>query len=256
MATTTRHTMDGPRSTFQVGGAVSKTFSAWISNLIPFTVLSALVYSPFLIWMWLKFKGDFTAKDIQTWVYVSIFANLVLSQVVTGGITFGVVQHMRGKRAGIGACITVGLSRLFPVLVVGILVGVIVSLGFAFLIIPGVIFWLMYSVAVPVAVIEKPGITASLSRSASLTRGSRMPIFLTFLVLGVIAGVAYYALEVIMMPKEGGGLSAVRTYLWVTKLFQVLVTGTLFAVASAVIYNELRVSREGAAVEDIAKVFD
>jgi len=43
--------------------------------------------------------------------------------------------------------------------------------GFLLLVVPGIIVSLMLMVAVPVAIIERPGVMASLKRSAALTKG-------------------------------------------------------------------------------------
>ena len=51
MSPTQRQMLDGPRSTFQVGEALSKTLSVWGSNLIPFVLVTLIVNAPTLFFM-------------------------------------------------------------------------------------------------------------------------------------------------------------------------------------------------------------
>ena len=54
--------------------------------------------------------------------------------------------------------------------------------------IPGLIIYTVLWLVVPVAVVERPGIVASLRRSSMLTKGYRWQIFGMVLILGVADG--------------------------------------------------------------------
>ena len=71
-------------------------------------------------------------------------------------MTYGVFQYLRGKKAAMGNCLSVGLSRMFPVIGVAILSGLMIFGGLILLVIPGLIFMTMVYVAVPTAIVERP----------------------------------------------------------------------------------------------------
>lgn len=78
----------------------------------------------------------------------------------------------------------------WPLLAVSILFGIVVGIGFALLIVPGVIAMTIWAVVAPVTVLERPGVFAAFRRSRELVRGNARNV------LGVIA-VVYLAVIVV-----------------------------------------------------------
>lgn len=128
-------------------------------------------------------------------------------------------------------------------------------LAFIALVVPGLVLYTMWWVAVPVAVLERPGAVASLRRSAELTKGFRWRIFALFLgfLLAVVGG------GVLIF---GIGLSADLGAVAVDSIS--IVAGWILsaafmatqAVLVAVSYYQLRVVKEGVGIDEIAAVFD
>ena len=129
------------------------------------------------------------------------------------------------------------------------------------LIIPGIIFYVMFSVAVPVMVEERAGVIGSLERSAALTRGSRwqvfgvLVIFALFnmavgMVLGVIGGVAGAGAS-----AGAGGSPSLIGQLFVSSVSGVAVALVLAAMLAS-LYVELRTVKEGATTESLAAIFE
>jgi hypothetical protein len=239
-----------PRARFDVGSCLSLGFSIWARNLLPFATIAAVVHAPLLFYMLAVRVDPNQVAENEASVaplLVIMLLGILLPMIATGALTYGVVQHVRGRPAGFGACVSVGLSRLLPVLGVGLLVGLCILGGLILLIIPAFIIMCMLWVAVPVAVIERPGVTASLRRSAELTKGHRWSIFGVIIVLGLIGGVAT---TVVSMMLSGAVLTVVS--------FVVgnVLMGSLQATVDAVAYWLLRSGRDGATIEDLAKVFD
>jgi hypothetical protein len=81
------------------------------------------------------------------------------------------------------------VPRLVPLVLLEILVGVIVSVGLALLIVPGVIAACALCVALPVFLDENIDVVASLQRSFDLTKGNWVRLFLMFLIVGVVIGI-------------------------------------------------------------------
>jgi hypothetical protein len=83
----------------------------------------------------------------------------------------------------------------WPLVAVSILAGLGIAIGFVFLIVPGLILMVIWSVVAPVTVLERPGVSAAFGRSRELVRGNGWNVFgvivLVFLavaVIGVAAG--------------------------------------------------------------------
>lgn len=239
---------------FSVGSVLKSSFSIWLKNLIPFTVLAVIVYSPLVLYTLAVMSDDLTLEIIANWGYAMAGGGFLLGMIATAAMVYGVVQQLNGKPASLGACIAVGIKRLFPVLGVGLLVALCVGLGLIALIIPGIIISLMLYVAIPVAVIEKPGVMASLSRSKELTSGYKGSIFGILFVLGVIERIVNKVLESSFIT-ETATMDDVKMYLFLV-LAVSIVLGALGAVANAVVYYDLRRAKEGVGVEELARVFE
>lgn len=248
MSPSQRKMLDGPRSTFQIGEALSKTFSVWGSNLIPFVLVTLIINAPTLYFMRRQFFAV-EEKDVQLWGALGFLSGIVMGTLASGAVTFAVVQQLRGRPCGIGEALYVGAARLFPAIGVALLSGLAILGGFLLLVIPGIIVFLKLYVATPVAIMERPGVVASLKRSSALTTGVKGQLFVMSILIFVVAFVVGYAIEM------GTGDSSPNTRWIVHGAFEVVVQ-SFGAVLPAVVYVLLRASRDGASIEDVAKVFD
>lgn len=241
---------------FRVGNVLVRGFQILIRNIVPFGLLSLLLMSPPHIYAIIAVQSP------------SLFLLFGLSLLLTAALVYGIVSELRGRHASLGNSISWGLSLIFPVIGVAILVGlalvlpVLVAVAFfglvgsperIFLIfvlpIPGFIvaamFLTMLWVAVPVAVIERPGVIASLGRSTQLTKGYRWRIFAIVVILLVLAAVVTVPLQRFVVYVIPTTTAFVLVNLVVTAFF-----GALWAVISAVGYHDLRVAKEGIDDED------
>jgi hypothetical protein len=262
----------------RVGETLSDAFLIYFRNIIPFTILTAVAYSP--IFLGAGFLTREVAKGASSAggdALAMLVTLLLCVPISTAAITYGVFQEMRGRETSLGSCLRVGLSSLLPVLsvaflqilivfgaviatfvpgtlVIGgiaasgtrssaawsfILVALLFSLGF----VPALMLWLKYYIAVPAAVEERPGAVEALRRSGFLTAGQRGRIFGILLVLMVLnLGVN---LGAALAPGVGPVLAP---------LLSLVMTG-LFATTCAVIYYRLRSFHESIDVDQIASVF-
>jgi hypothetical protein len=234
--------------TFEVGKVLSETFSTYFSNFIPFLLLSALVSLPlFILAAYISSLEKGSPMAIQLF-FLSLLLQLLVSQVATGGITYGVYQQMRGGSISLVDCLRVGLSRFFPVVGVAIVTFVAIVIGFALCFVPGIIVATMLAVAVPVTVEERPGLINAMRRSAHLTEDFRWHVFGVMFVLGIIQQV----LSRIAIAVAGG--NNLSSLLMATSLVGVLTTG-LVATGAAVMYYRLRSVKESVDVDQISSVF-
>lgn len=240
--------------TIGIGGVFSRTFSVLIANFVPFLVICFLVLIPLLLFN-LVLGGGMAMDPASAGLGFAIAAliSMVLSYAAMGAVVYGTIAHLRGQPADIGSCISRGFSVIVTTVLVGIVVTILVALGMMLLIIPGIIVAVMTAVAVPAAVVERPGIWDSVKRSAELTKGNRWRVFALLVIFYVIMmavgwGVNFAGLPV--LTPDGTLFAVIVQYIWSA------LTTSFFAVFGAVIYHDLRVAKEGASTAQIAAVFD
>jgi len=255
---------------FSIGSVLGRSFSILGRNIIPFTILSVIAYAPLVVYVAVAWPdepqttpvavpadgpdSEYTAyrfaeepdRGDLVHALVMLAFMMVLPYVAAGALIYGVLRQLRGEPAGVGDCLRVGVVRLLPTIGVAILAGLLSALGTIALIIPGIYLACMYWVVVPVAVVERPGVIASLKRSAQLTNGAKWSIFVILLVLIVAQNATQAVINIAL------GESAVGT---LVSLAPTILFGMLGAVACAVAYHDLRVAKEGVGIDELVSVF-
>jgi hypothetical protein len=245
---------------FGIGSVLSTGFRIWFKNLIPFLLITLVVYIPLIVWGVSVANTD--GSQFATFNLWNDGLIVVLNVLASAAITYGVVMELQGQHASVGACFATGMARFFPVLLVAILQTICIVLGLIALIVPGIIVMCMLYVAPVSSVLERPGVIGALRRSRELTRGHKMEIFGLVLLLGGI-NAALGELVVQLVVGSGSADSAVaefsgsaRTRFMYVSLALNVITGSLAAVMSAVSYYFLRAEKEGTSAEELARVFD
>jgi uncharacterized membrane protein len=249
MAQTTVPSAAAPAGTFRVGVVLSRTFSLFPRTVAKFIVVSAAASLPTIAFM----GGESTTNpDVRTIVtaLVAVIVALFLNALSQAAILYGAFQEMRRRPVSLMESLAKGLTRFLPVIGVSICLAFGIMIGFILLIVPGIIFWIMWSVATPVCVVERRGPISSMSRSQELTKGYRWAIFGVILLVTIAGGIVQKGLEMLLMATVGGVPAVV--VLWVWQALFVLFE----AILVIVIYHDLRVAKEGVDVEQIASVFD
>jgi hypothetical protein len=258
----------------RVGGVLSKTLSAWVSNLPAFLLISAVLHAP-IVWVTAVAYGSLERllEMESTWQVVLVVGAVVIAVVGTSIYAYGVVQRLRGRPAGVVPTVARGFARLPSGLATGLLAtlvtvlplapGLLLALsgdarvGATFIVFLGtigmVVLTTFFWVAVPVAVIEGGSPFRCMARSAALTKGSRLRIFGVLLVLGIADRLVDV---VIQAGADADTFEGARLQVWLMVATMVAVFSPLQSIAAAVGYHDLRVGKEGADVEDLARVFE
>ena len=242
------------RRALGIGRVFAFTFLLWFRGLLPFTFLAVLFYSPRILHR-IEWRPRF---NDSAYVWETLLVDQLLLMPVVAAVIHSVLERLRGRRAGIGACLRVAISRWLPTVGVTLYVHLLVVLAmcpFLFLAqvhpawtigagICGVLVLGRYWLALPAAVVERKGIGASLRRSVDLSRGSKGPIF-------TIVAVFYSGWFIAVSM-----LTFTTPYRFDTGWIVLgVLRGTLMAVASAVAYYDLKVAKEGVPTEDLVRVF-
>lgn len=135
---------------------------------------------------------------------------------------------------------------------VSMLVGLGVGAGLIALIVPGVLLALMWSLSVPVKVLENKSVTDAMSRSSDLTKGDRGRIFIVWLLFIVLSiGVSMlFQLPIEYAAGVGsrGALQRVSAVWQVASLAATFISqclvGPLATIAFSLVYYDERVRKE------------
>jgi hypothetical protein len=251
---------------FEMGRVVKRTFSVVGSNVVTFALLSlvpalclAVVSS---LGSQLEEGGEITSANVDTLANIGIagLVYFVSALVLQAGVVHGAVVSLHGRRAAVGDCLATGLRNVVPLLLIGLLMVLGVMAGLILLVVPGIIFALMWSVAIPVRVVERTKILGVFGRSRELTRGHKWTIFgayLLFIIVVIFISIPFGVVTAITVAASGASaaesLTSLETAVYVLNSMVTSVIGSTFI---ASIYYELRQIKEGIGPEALASVFD
>src|SRR5262249_34044160 len=134
---------------FRVGEVISKTFSTWFSNIVPFGLLGLIFNIPLAIAGYFFFEflvasaGQFAPGQMPpglVWrIIVAVLVVMASYQLLSASITYGAIMRLRSQPVTLGACLNQGIKRFFPVIFTGLLAAIFAAIGGIFLVIPGII---------------------------------------------------------------------------------------------------------------------
>ncbi len=238
---------------FSIGDVLSDSFGVLGRNFAPFFLLSLIISAPGIIYTYMLINSGGGGSTFDQLKITLI--EMLLGSIVTAVVVFGTVQDLRGQRASLGACISRGVTLVFPIFAVILLQAILIGIGLIALIIPGLIIMTVLWVAIPAAVIERPGVIASLGRSATLTKGARWPIFGILFLVAIAAIAIGWVLEKTLIPVPLYSVDGLTNFLLVSWVVDALFSA-FTAILAAVGYYHLRMQKEGVEIETLAAVFD
>jgi hypothetical protein len=190
--------------------------------------------------------------DVLTTVGVGLGLLLLVTftgNLMNAAVVRSVILDLSGRPADLKGSMVTALSLALPMLGLTIVMGLGLIVGFLLLVVPFVIFFLMWIVAVPVLVEERRGVLGSMARSAELTRGTRWRILGVYLVVGFItAAVSNIGARIAMLASD-------PFWLVLANAVTAALGGVLGAALVASLYVELRTVKEGATADTLADVF-
>ncbi|GLS20462.1 hypothetical protein GCM10007874_34790 [Labrys miyagiensis] len=163
---------------FRIGSVAASAGQICLRSLPWLLVLNALPSLPALLILVLT--GD-SAQSASMAYLISLPISIILVIFAQGATILGTFRLLQGESFGLIISARAAWWTL-PVLTgTGLLVGVIVMLGFAALFVPGLMAICVLYVTLPACIVERTGLVESLQRSAELTDGYRWPLFGLFL---------------------------------------------------------------------------
>ena len=219
--------MASPPGRLDVGGVIGRVWRIYVDQAPVLMPAAAVVF---------VFTGILTTVLFKAGPGLALLAELVAlvaTWLFSGMVVELVADVQDGKRdATAGQLLRAVMPVLGSLVLVSIVAGILIVIGFALIIVPGLILLTVWAVAVPVVVIEHPAGLGALRRSRELVRGNGWPVFGVILIL-------YFLVLVVTAALQAAGNSAGTGVGIVVAVIVGVLTRPLPALAQAVLYFDL-----------------
>ncbi len=199
------------------------------------------------------------------WLFLSVLLSLVAVAASHGATVIAVSKVHLGVPATVSEAFAPIKRRILGLAGIMMGLGLGIGIGFLCLIIPGILLALMWSLTIPVAVVEGTGLVGSVQRSADLTKGSWGRIFVVYFLFAVLFYIVYLVFNVpifiaiaMFARQHGPGVAPVWSQALIpigTFLTQCLV-GPLMTIGTSLIYYDQRVRREAFDLQHMMSALD
>ncbi len=212
--------------------------------------------------------GLFRGLGNDTYAVLGLYGFVVglLWLIASGAIVHATVAHDEGRVSALAENLRIGLLRCLPLFVVNVLFVLAAWIGLLFLVIPGIMLAVMWSVSVPAIVAERVGIFGAFGRSRALTKGARWQVFgilllalAIYILVSIVVGLMGVAGYGSFSALTGGTaqLPVSAPALWVQLLQSIVTTVILtwYTTVSAALFVELRHWKDGPLTDQLADIF-
>ena len=250
--------MTTPLTPLSTGELLDRTFSLYRSH---FGLFLAIFGIPHLIVLGYECVGlTFQSPTPQlanillsgAWSLGGGLLSLAVSAASQAATVVAVSQLHLGRSAGVSESFSKVKAQIAGVVGLSLLIGIAAGAACLLLIVPGVILFIMWSLAVPAKILEGKGVTDAMSRSAELAKGDWGRIFviwLLFIILGIGVGL------LLRWPVEiAAGVSSIfalqrsapvwQAALLVSTFISQCLVGPLATIAFSLVYYDERVRKE------------
>jgi hypothetical protein len=262
-----------------VGQIIDRAFRLYRRNFLQFIVIVAVILVPITLIrvgvtqatirevsasVQARQPSPGLAEAVVPMLVVTLFGMLAQT-LMNGALAKGVSLAYIGQESSVGGVYRFVLPKLGALVLAGILVALVTTVGFLLLIVPGIIFALWYALTAQCVVVEGVGASEGMRRSKQLVSGNLGKVFLVSLVVGLITAifaqiVNWIAQQAFVSAPESNApvaiMATMRSQLLVQEIAQ-LVAGVLTMPISAgafiLLYYDLRIRKEGFDLEMLAR---
>ena len=187
------------------------------------------------------------------WLLATVFVYFITIAVSQGASIFAVSQIQLEREASASAAFAAIQSRIGELSLFVFGMALRIFAGLVLFIIPGVYLAIIWSLAIPVAVIEGKRLSAALARSAELTSGHRGRIFVVYSLLLILVYIVTLLVQIptiALIAIGAGTVSAAEMPAWAEVLIALstFVTTSLVSpimtIALSLVYYDERVRKE------------
>ncbi len=215
----------GPRP-IEVGRVVSESFAIYANNAVPLLVAAFAIFLITGLVQGLLGTGTLGLT-------ISMVISLIATQLYTGFVVKLVDDVRDGRRDfSAGELISAASPYIGTLIVNSVLWAFAIAVGFVLLVVPGLFLLTIWAVTAPAIVIEDKGPIAAFGRSSELTKGQRVNVFLTIIVVGLLA----FVLPGIVLAIIGSISTGVYVAL---AIFMSTITQPVIALVASVLFFDL-----------------
>jgi hypothetical protein len=221
-----------------VGAAIRRTFQIYVDQAPVLMPAAAVVFAISGV-----LRVVLTAASPGLALLGSLIS-FVATTLFTGMVTELVADVRDGRRdASAGRLLRAVTPVLGQLILVAIVAGIGIVIGFILIVVPGLILLTLWAVAAPVVVLERPGGLRALGRSRELVRGNGWNVFAVILLLVILLVIVAGAIEL------GAAAISATIGLVLAVVIGILLT-PISSLAAAVLYFELRDAQAAASAPE------
>jgi hypothetical protein len=212
--------------------AIGTTVTIFSKNFWLVTKLVLVIVTPFEI-----FKALSIGETAHNWqLAVGTFGlQIFCSVLIAPALIYALMKVMQtGVAPGINEAYRFGVSKVIKLLLCTLMVWVLVTIGFALCVIPGIFLILAFELVYPLAVLKGGSPTEILDRSYNMTKGYRWNILGATFLMSVMLAVASAPVTIFAAWLTAGVVDAWPLHVLAAIISDVLSEGT--TILSLVIY--------------------
>lgn len=189
--------------------------------------------------------SDRTFAAVVLGTLIAAIIGVIISAVLQAALMRGAALATIGDPVDVEASYRWGLKRFGSVLLVAILVGISVAIGFILLIVPGIILLTLFSVSIPALVIEDRRGTDAMKRSWELAKEHFWHVLGVIIVAWIITTVVGSVL---------GAIGGDNWFLaWIFSAIAQIITAPFAALVSVLLYLDLRARKEALTADSLRR---
>lgn len=244
-----------------LGEVLDRTFKLYRSN---FWLFAGIIAVPFLVLLVINIGVAGLGIGTGRAVAGGLPSPGLLAGMIGGGLTFGLLYLFLlgaaqaatvfavsdlylGRPTGLRECYKRVGAKAVRVILILILTGLTVMVGFLLLIIPGFILMCRTAIAVPVSMLEDTKSIRSIERSMELTKGYSGQVFIIFLMVWVLTWIVAMIFQtpfaLLIQTQHTVSFGTLLLQHLSSFISQVLV-GPIATIAFSLMYYNLRVRKE------------
>ena len=241
---------------------LDETFDIYRHHLLLFIGISAIPNLALLAFELISSMGRGT-KTTDALSLVAALGTMVVSwfcgSIVTAATTFAVSDIYLDRPASLAASFSRVTGKALRVGFSSLLVSLIVGIGFALCIAPGVYWAGLYGVAVPAVVLEDISAGQSLSRSSFLTQGSVFRVIVVYFLTSIFTMVMVWAVTAGLLflgPTlfQHTGILTQQAATQILASLAATVFGPVTAIGLTLMYYDLRVRKEAFDIDHMMRM--
>jgi hypothetical protein len=240
------------------GELLDRTFSLYRSHFGLFIGITALPYLFVLAYRLVGLVFQSPTPQLSNvlmnmlWGIGSLFLIVIVSSASQAATIVAVSNLHLDRPASVMDSFSAVKSQISGVIALSMLVGLAAGMACFALLVPGILLFIMWALAVPVKILEHKGVLDSMSRSMELTKGGRGRIFVIGLLVLVLAFAVSWLLQWPILIAAGfslrGGIQRI-TITWQVALVLAefvsrCLVGALMTIALSLVYYDQRVRKE------------